>query len=73
VVRISSNGVQLWNRTIRNLDGLNKLFSACKTEDAVYLVGLHKSAGNDNSSVWITKIGLDGCVFSNSGFGFRSG
>lgn len=69
VVKIDNYGNPLWNITLQTGSGVNKLFSAAKTQGDFVLVGLTEPAGNGNSQIWLVKIDANGNVIWNRTFG----
>jgi hypothetical protein len=69
VIRINSEGTSLWNLTLKAGNGVNKLFSAQKTQDGFLLVGLTKSSSDEDSDVWLVKIDVEGNILWNKTYG----
>ncbi len=69
VMRINSEGTPLWNLTLKAGNGVNKLFSAQKTQDDFLLVGLTKSSNDGDSDVWLVKIDAEGNILWNKTYG----
>jgi len=69
VVKIDKQGNPIWNLTAKKENGLNKLFSACPTQDNFLLAGLAKAPDSENSDVWLIKISAQGNLIWNKTFG----
>lgn len=68
VLKIDNNGNPIWNITLQANSGVNKLFSAAKTQGDFVLVGLTEQAGNGTSKVWLVKIDSEGNVIWNKSY-----
>jgi hypothetical protein len=70
LVKIDIEGNPLWSTTVNMCAGVNKLFSAQRTDSGFVLVGLAgQSDGGGNSDVWLVETDADGNVVCNRTFG----
>ncbi len=68
LVKVDGDGNPLWNTTLKAHEGVNKLFSAQRTDSGFVLVGLAGELSGGNSDVWLVNTDVDGNVVWNRTF-----
>jgi len=64
-VKLDKAGNLQWKTTLSCGSGVNKLFSAVKSEDGFLLSGLVESSEGGGSHVWLVKLDFDGNILWN--------
>jgi len=67
-VKLDKAGNLQWKTALSCGSGVNKLFSAVKSEDSFLLSGLVESSEGDGSHVWLVKLDFDGNLLWNKVF-----